>query len=113
MKKPILLLALGLAAVVAALHAQVTIPLDESVTVPTQVTVTQNVTVSSVPLAAINFDLVNEKITFRMGGNSTSSNGTVTLTGAEYDAVKAAFLTPFASTIAPTLRLKIQQQAGQ
>lgn len=110
MKATLAIFALALSLAASALVAQVTIPLDESVTVAQQVTTTQNVTVSAVPVAAINFDLVGEKITFRMAGNATGGNSTVTLAGAEYQAVKAAFLTPFATTIAPTLRVKIQEQ---
>lgn len=107
MKKTLLLLT-AIASLIGAAIAQVTIPLDQPVVVEQPVTITQNVTVSAVPIAAITFDLTGERITFRVAGNQTTGgNNTLTVTGAEYQAIKAGFLDPFAAAVAPILRTKL------
>jgi len=112
MKKQIIALTVIIGAATLAVtlpraRGQVAIPIDP-VTIQQPVTVTQNVTLTSVPTAAINFDLVNERITFLVlsGGGG---NQTIILSGAEYNSVRDAFLTPFSQAIAPTLRTKIAE----
>ncbi len=94
-----------LAVTMPRVRGQVSIPI-EPVTVSQPVTVTQNITVSEVPVQSIRFDLVNESISFQLtpvaGGNRT-----ITLTGAEFTAVRNSFLAPFSQAIAPTLRSKL------
>lgn len=107
MKTPLLILVASVAALTAAL-SQVAIPLDQPVVVQQPITTTQNVTVSEVAVSAITFDIANQKITFRLAGNQTG-NGTITLTGAEYQNVRTQFLTPFSQAVAPTLRAKLGQ----
>jgi hypothetical protein len=107
--KNLLALYLCLAAVVAI--AQVNIPLDQPTTVQEQVTVTQNVTVSAVPVQSITFDMVNQKAFFRIGlGNG--GNRTVVLDGADYLQIRNQFLAPFGTVIAPKLREKLNAAPG-
>lgn len=109
MKKNLLTLvviigATTLAVTMPRVRGQVSIPI-EPVTVSQPVTVTQNVTVSEVPVQSIRFDVVNQVITFQLTPTA-GANRTITLTGADYTAVRDAFLTPFSQAIAPTLRSK-------
>ena len=104
----VILGATTLAVTLPRARAQVEIPI-EPVTIAQPVTVTQNVTVTAVPVQSIRFDLVNQTITFQVS-TTAGGNRTITLTGAEYNAIRDAFLTPFSQTIAPTLRAKIAPQ---
>lgn len=107
MKKHIAILVAALVAAVTLpiVLAQVEIPI-EPVSVTQPVTTTQTVTVTQIPVQAIHFDLVNERIDFRVSGGA-GGNATITLTGAQYNAIKQSFLSPFAAAVAPTLRAKL------
>jgi len=89
----------------AALIAQVDIPIDP-VTVTQPVTLTQNVTISSVAVQTITFDVLNERILFRIA-SGVGGNTTLTIAGSEYAAIRSTFLAPFAAQIAPTLRARL------
>jgi len=103
---------IALAALVAVVtqkitRAQVEIPI-ESITIQQPVTTTQNVTVTAVPVTTIRFDLVSQRIDFTVG-TSQGGNRTLSLTGSEYQAIRANFLDPFATAVAPALRAKLSE----
>jgi len=93
----------------AALNAEpIPVTLSNPVSVDQPVTVIQPVQVSRVDVTRIVIDTTAKQITFQ----TTSNNSTITLSGAAYDSIAAAFRDQFAARIAPLIEAKLKSGNG-
>ena len=97
---------LPLLAALTAHADSVAIQLADLIVVEQPVTVVQSISVSSVPVRKVTFDMETEKIVF-LCSFGTSGNATVELSGSEFQAIKTQFLTPFAAQVAPLIQAKL------